>query len=96
MAYIREIVVEKALVAACEALGGLAYKLVVPNRRAVPDRLLLLPGGRAVFVECKAPGEKPRPEQGRELARLKALGFEAYWTDSPDASWLAEGRKDEV
>ena len=90
MAYIREVIIEKALVAACEAHGGMAYKLVVPGRRAVPDRLLLMPGGRAIFVECKAPGEKPRPEQGRELARLKALGFEAYWTDSTDTAWLFE------
>lgn len=91
MAYIREIIIEKALVAECEKRGGLAYKLNVPGRVAVPDRLLLLPGGRAVFVECKAPGQSPRPAQQRELARLKQLGFEVYTLDTKDNAYIFEG-----
>ena len=86
MAYIREVVVEKALVKETEKRGGIAYKLTVPGRRNVPDRLLLMPGGRAIFVECKAPGERERPAQRRELARLAALGFETHVLASPDCS----------
>lgn len=82
MAYIRESTIEKHLVAEVKKVGGIAYKLLSPGRRAVPDRLVLLPGGRAVFVECKSPGERPRPEQLREHERLRALGFTVVVLDS--------------
>lgn len=82
MAYIRESTIEKHLVAEVKKAGGIAYKFLSPGRRAVPDRLVLLPGGRAVFVECKAPGEKPRPEQLREHERLRARGFTVVVLDS--------------
>lgn len=91
MAYIREIIIEKALVEETERRGGLAYKLTVPGRRNVPDRLLLMPGGRVIFVECKAPGEKPRAGQLRELERLRALGFQAEVLDSKESAWIFDG-----
>ncbi|EJA67892.1 hypothetical protein SEEN443_09394 [Salmonella enterica subsp. enterica serovar Newport str. CVM 19443] len=55
--------------------GGVAYKFISPGHRSVPDRIVLLPGGRIVFVECKAPGKPPRADQQREHERLRALGF---------------------
>ncbi|OMQ26876.1 VRR-NUC domain-containing protein [Serratia oryzae] len=82
MAYIRESVIEANLVKQVKAAGGTAYKFTSPGRRGVPDRLVLLPGGRAVFVECKAPGETPRPDQLREHNRLRALGFAVVVLDS--------------
>jgi len=48
-------------------------------RKGEPDRICLLPGGIAVFVELKRPGEKPRPEQHRALGRLRDLGYTATW-----------------
>ncbi|MCS5737614.1 hypothetical protein, partial [Herbiconiux daphne] len=57
MGYIREALIEKPLVLETQRRGGIAYKLTVPGRVHVPDRLLLMPGGRAIFVECKAPGQ---------------------------------------
>ena len=82
MAYIRESLIESNLVKQVKAAGGTAYKFTSPGRRSVPDRLVLLPGGRAVFVECKAPGETPRPDQVREHNRLRALGFSVVVLDS--------------
>lgn len=82
MPYIREFTIEKYLVSEVKKAGGMAYKFISPGRRSVPDRLVLLPGGRAVFVECKAPGEKPRPEQLREHERLRTLGFTVVVLDS--------------
>lgn len=75
MAYERESIIEKHLVAEVKKAGGIAYKFVSPGRRSVPDRLVLLPGGHLVFVECKAPGKEPRADQLREHERLRALGF---------------------
>lgn len=82
MSKVREDVIERHLVNEVKKAGGIAYKFVSPGRRAVPDRLVLLPGGKVIFVECKAPGEKPRPDQLREHARLFALGHQVVVLDS--------------
>ncbi|WP_291968672.1 VRR-NUC domain-containing protein [Candidatus Symbiopectobacterium sp.] len=75
MAYIRESTIEKHLVAEVKKAGGIAYKFVSPGRRGVPDRLVLLPDGKVLFVECKAPGQKARTAQQREHNQLRVLGF---------------------
>ena len=76
--------VERALVKYVKDQGGIAYKFKSPNRRSVPDRLCLFPGGKILFVECKAPGKEPTKLQGREHERLKALGFEVLVVDNKE------------
>ncbi len=70
----RESFVEKALVREVEKLGGIAYKFASPMRRGVPDRIVVMPGGRVIFVEVKAPGGEISKLQEVELARLRKLG----------------------
>ncbi|MBK5145872.1 VRR-NUC domain-containing protein [Budviciaceae bacterium BWR-B9] len=82
MSYQRESTIENHLVKQVKAAGGIAYKFISPGRRSVPDRIVILPGGRVVFVECKAPGQKPRPEQEREHKRLRSLGVRVVVLDS--------------
>ncbi|EAA3705462.1 VRR-NUC domain-containing protein [Salmonella enterica subsp. enterica serovar Newport] len=82
MTYERESLIEKHLVTEVKRAGGVAYKFVSPGRRSVPDRIVLLPGGRIFFVECKAPGKAPRADQQREHERLRALGFTVVVLDS--------------
>lgn len=84
MSKVREDVIEKHLVNEVKKAGGIAYKFTSPGRRGVPDRIVLLPNGKIIFVECKAPGEKPRPDQLREHSRLFALGFNVVVLDSKD------------
>nr|DAJ03845.1 MAG TPA: Nuclease [Caudoviricetes sp.] len=91
MAYERESIIEKHLAAAVKAAGGIAYKFVSPGRRSVPDRIVLLPGGRIVFVECKAPSKAPRADQLREHERLRALGFKVVVLDSKDLEGILCG-----
>jgi hypothetical protein len=67
-----------------DVLKGIAYKFTSPSRRSVPDRLCLLPGGKAIFVELKAPGKKPTEGQLREHKRLRALGFQVDVIDSKE------------
>jgi len=62
--------------------GGRAYKFVSPGLAGVPDRIVLIPGGKAVFVELKAPGEELRPLQEKRAKEIQALGFEFYKIDS--------------
>ena len=75
--------IEHQLKKAVEASGGLCWKLVCPGTTGVPDRICLK-AGRAVFVEVKAPGDKPRPVQRRRMNQLAALGFTALVVDSID------------
>ena len=74
--------VEKKLVTAVQMMDGLAVKFVSPGYAGMPDRLVLLPGGRMAFVEVKRPGEKPRPLQKARHRMLRKLGFKVYVLDS--------------
>lgn len=49
----RERDIERKLGEGIKKLGGLYYKFVSPNLPGVPDRIVILPGGRVVFVELK-------------------------------------------
>jgi len=80
----REKNLERKLVEAVTRMGGLALKFVSPGMAGAPDRLLLFPGGKAVFVEMKAPGERPRPLQLYRHKQLRNLGFRVYVVDSVD------------
>ena len=59
----REKSIEHHLVKAVKNSGGIAPKLVSPGFDGMPDRLVLLPGGKIGFVEVKVPGKEPRPLQ---------------------------------
>ena len=65
--------------------GGRALKFASPFEAGYPDRLILLPGGRAVWVELKAPGRKPTKRQWARIEELRALGFPCHTVDGPDA-----------
>ena len=81
MASLREKEIEKKLVEAVRKNGGLASKFVSPGTDGMPDRIVLLPGGRIGFVEVKAPGKRPRPLQSRRKRQLEALGFKVFVLD---------------
>lgn len=70
-----------AIKKAAKKQGGDTRKVEWSGRRGAPDLLILLPG-KHFFVEAKAPGEKPRPEQLREHERLRAAGFSVYVVSS--------------
>ncbi|UFH65572.1 VRR-NUC domain-containing protein [Clostridium cadaveris] len=76
--------IEKRLKKEIELIGGKALKFVSPGMSGVPDRIILLPHGRIVFIELKAPGKKPRPIQIKRIKELKDLGFDVRVIDSID------------
>lgn len=78
--------VEQALVQRVKELGGICEKFTSPGRRAVPDRIVTLPGGRIVFVECKAPGKRPTLTQVLDHERRRALGCDVRVIDSLEAA----------
>ena len=73
---------ERALVGKIRQLGGLCLKLQGNMYAGMPDRLILLPGGKAIFVELKSEGIKPRKLQLIRHEELRALGFEVFVIDT--------------
>ena len=80
----REREIERKLVEAVRKTGGLALKFVSPGWSGAPDRIVLLPGGKAGFVEVKAPGKKPRPLQARRKKQLEQMGFKVFVLDGTE------------
>lgn len=76
--------IESKLAAEVRRRGGLAPKFVSPGLDGVPDRLILLPGGKAAFAELKAPGKSLRPLQAVRKRQLEALGFRVFVIDSTE------------
>ena len=81
----REKAIERKLVQSVTHMGGLALKFTSPGMAGVPDRLLLFPNGKIVFVEMKAPGKQPTKLQRLRHAQLRDLGFRVYVIDSEES-----------
>jgi len=73
---------EKRLGAEAKKIGGWSLKLPAIHVSGIPDRLLLLPGGRVVFVELKTTKEKPRKIQLVIHRKLRKLGFRVEIIDT--------------
>ena len=76
--------IEQKLCSEVKALGGMAIKLNSLSMSGLPDRLVLLPKGKVMFVELKSPGKKPNPKQVKVHSKLKDLGFDVYVVDGCD------------
>jgi Holliday junction resolvase len=81
----RERDVERHLVKAVAAAGGLALKFTSPGRRNVPDRIVVL-NGLTHFVELKRPGERPSAAQVREHDRIGDAGGTVWVVDSVESA----------
>jgi hypothetical protein len=94
---IRERDIESYLRIRAKAMGGEVRKVEWVGRRGAPDRLLMVkarplsksldcawckPVGRAVWIELKAPGEKPEAHQLREHIRMREMGQDVRVIDS--------------
>ena len=73
--------IERKLVAECRKRGLLCLKFSSSTDIGFPDRLILVDGGRASWVEVKSAGKKPRKTQLIRHERLRALGFRVYVID---------------
>jgi hypothetical protein len=78
----KESEIEAYLVRQVKAAGGEVRKCTWVGRRGAPDRLVMLQGRAAAYVELKAPGKLPSLAQVREHARLRELGQNVVVIDS--------------
>lgn len=67
--------VESRLVSRSAALHGACVKFIPDNKRGMPDRIVMLPGGVLVWVETKKPkGGALSAVQKHRHKQLRALG----------------------
>lgn len=83
-----EKLIEKKLRDGVKKAGGIALKFSSPYHRGIPDRIILMPGGRICFAELKSTGKKPAPLQVKSIEMLSGLGFRVEVID--DGSKLDE------
>lgn len=79
-----EKVIERKLVEAVKANGGMCIKLLCDNLLGLPDRMVLMPHSKIAFVELKTTGQKPRRIQVFMHKKLKALGFRVEVIDTAE------------
>lgn len=70
----RESEIEKILVEEIRKMGGRAFKWVSPGNDGVPDRIVVLPGYPAIFVEMKTVTGKLTSLQRIQIDRLQQMG----------------------
>jgi hypothetical protein len=90
----RETAVERRLIKQVVAAGGLCYKWM-PITKGLPDRVVILPGGRIFFIETKTEGGKVEPAQAAMHNKMRARGVEVevlYTTRQVD-EWVEAHRE---
>ena len=78
----KEKILEPKLKRKVEDLGGLCLKWVSPSFTGVPDRIILMPGGRIYFAEIKTTGKDLFQRQKFVKRQLERLGFIVWKVDS--------------
>lgn len=77
-----EKLIEKKLRIAVKELGGTALKFYSAYQVGLPDRIVLMPGGKTFFVELKSTGKQQTALQKKMSSYLSCLGFEVFVIDT--------------
>lgn len=90
--------IEHRLKAGVETLGGMCLKWVSPGCTGVPDRVVILPGGRVIFVELKKPGGRLSERQKLMTQKLKDLGTDVrhLWNVEQVQEFLEEVKQNGI
>ena len=69
--------IEKFLVRQVKKLGGISFKFISPGNAGVPDRIVILPIGKVIFVELKTDKGKLTKLQEVQIKKISDLGADA-------------------
>ena len=69
--------IERKLTTEIRKRGGLCFKFTSPNAAGVPDRIVIAPGGRVIFVELKADSGRVTALQSWQISRINKIGGDA-------------------
>lgn len=76
--------VQKPVVRYAKSLGWLAWKMKIEGINGCPDYAFMR-RGVIIWIEFKAPGEKPTAQQVLRHEELRAQGFDVHVIDNADA-----------
>lgn len=75
---------ERYFTVQCKKRKLMTLKLAVRFSRGWPDRLVLLPAGKILWVELKRPGGKTTPLQNKTHKEMLEHGHTVYVIDSKE------------
>lgn len=92
----KESTIEARLVRGVKKLGGLCYKFTSPGNPGVPDRIVLLPNGKTIFVELKTTVGRLAKVQQWQLQEMRKRGADVRVLKGADqvTAFLEEVRSD--
>ena len=85
---ILESVIETAFAEAMKTIGVVTLKLNILGNRGWPDRLVILPEGRTVFIEFKIPGAELEPLQKFQHDTLRRLEHKVMTFDNAERATM--------
>lgn len=83
----REIEIERPACEYAKCRGWFEAKIAASNKNGMPDRIFHR-RGCTIYVEFKAPGEKPTPQQLKRHRELRAHGIAVHVVDSLEAAYV--------
>ena len=72
----KESAIEARLVREVKKRGGLCYKFTSPGNPGVPDRIIILPGGRTVYAELKTEIGRLAKVQQWQIEEMRRRGVD--------------------
>ncbi len=70
----KESYIEKQLEKTVREKGGLCFKFVSPGNPGVPDRIVITPDGRTIYIELKAETGSLQKIQEWQIERIRKCG----------------------
>ncbi|RID91832.1 VRR-NUC domain-containing protein [Gemmobacter lutimaris] len=84
---VKEAYIEAQADKRAKSAGFIVRKLAWTGRRGAPDKFYSRDDTGPFLVEYKAPGETLRPDQVREIAKLRRAGTVVHVIDSIEAAF---------
>ena len=81
----KESQIEAKLVRMVRERGGLCFKFVSPSNPGVPDRIIITPDGRTVYVELKTETGRLRRIQEWQISEMRKRGADVRVVKGLDA-----------
>lgn len=81
---VSEKALERRLVEKVKSLGFVAVKMNDQMNAGLPDRMIVLPSRRVLWVEVKSKGKKPTALQESRMRQLRALGHMVFVAGDTD------------
>lgn len=77
--------IEAKMVRMVRERGGLCYKFVSPNNPGVPDRIVITPGGKTIYIELKTEIGRLASIQKWQIAEMRKRGADVRTLKGWDA-----------